>query len=309
MNTPTAIHPIPTAINIAAVAICTALSLGLLYAASRADTVAGVLACAVLFAFSLVPVYSLIHEAEHEMLVPNRRWNDILGRWLCVLFVVSFAFLKHCHLRHHRKNRTDIEMWDLYLEDQVPWQRRWNLYLMMFGMGYFMLWLSVILFALAPPVVYMGFFQKHTEMAGFLEGSEKRLRDIRRESWMVLAVWTALFFALGLDPIAFLVLYVAAGFLWSSQTYVNHAFSPRDIIDGAHNLKMPRWLTPVYLHFNLHLAHHQHPHVPWIHLPRLVEPSSQRMQFFWNYLRLWGGPRLTREPNPRLSVRTPQSQR
>jgi fatty acid desaturase len=295
-------NPIPTALNLCMVFVCSTLPLLLLYLAARAASVGEVLAYAFLFAFSLVPVYSLIHEAEHDMLVPDRAWNDRLGTWLCVLFVVSYSFLKHCHLRHHRKNRTDIEMWDLYLESQVPWQRRWNLYLMMGGIGYFMLWLSVILFAFAPPVVYMGLFQKHTEMAGFLDGSERRLGAIRRESWLVLAVWAALFWLLDLD-LSFFVLYAAAGFLWSSQTYVNHAFSPRDIINGAHNLKMPRWLLPVYLNFNLHLAHHQNPHVPWVHLPRFVPPSSLRIQFFRNYLRLWGGPVLTREPNPVLARR------
>jgi fatty acid desaturase len=296
-------HPIPTTLNVCGVVVCSALCLGLLYAASHASSLGEVLACAVVFAIALVPLYSLIHEAEHEMLVPNRRWNDLLGRWLCVLFIVSFAFLRHCHLRHHRKNRTDIEMWDLYLESQVPWQRRWNLYLMMGGFGYLMLWLSVVLFAFAPPLVYAGLFQKHTEMAGFLEGTERKLNTIRWESGMVIALWALAFWLLDLDLVAFLVLYAAAGFLWSSQVYVNHAFSPRDITDGAHNLKMPRWLRPVYLNFNLHLAHHQHPHVPWIHLPRFVDPSSLRIHFHWNYLRLWGGPALTHEPNPVLGRR------
>jgi fatty acid desaturase len=296
-------YPIPKAMNLTMVVAYSAASLYLLHAASRASSVAGLLACAVLFAIVLVPIYSLIHEAEHEMLLPNRRLNDAIGRWLCVLFIVSFAFLKHCHLRHHRKNRTDIEMWDLYLETQVPWQRRWNLYLMMIGIGYFMLWLSVILFAIAPPLVYIGFFQKHVEMNGFLEGSERKLSAIRRESWMVIGAWIFFFWLLDLDPVAFLVLYAVAGLLWSSQVYVNHAFSPRDIIDGAHNLKMPAWLRPIYLNFNLHLAHHQHPEVPWVHLPRIAPADTQRIQFFYNYLRLWSGPALTREPNPGLRTR------
>jgi fatty acid desaturase len=73
-------------------------------------------------------------------------------------------------------------------------------------------------------------------------------------------------------------------------------------INGAHNLRMPIWLKPIYLNFNLHLAHHQNPHIPWIHLPRFVQPSPNRMSFFYNYLRLWSGPRLTREKNPVLGT-------
>jgi fatty acid desaturase len=137
-------------------------------------------------------------------------------------------------------------------------------------------------------------------MAGFLEGSRTPLATIRREAWMVLAAWAFLFWLLGIDPVAFLVLYAAAASSGPRMSMSTIAFSPRDIVNGAHNLKMPRWMRPFYLNFNLHLAHHQHPHVPWIHLPKIADPESQRIQFFWNYLRLWGGPALTREPNPVL---------
>jgi len=176
---------IPTVLNAGLVTAVSVLCVGLLYAASHTGSHGMLLLYALTFAVAMVPLYTLLHEAEHELLVPNRRLNDVLGRWLSMLFGVSFAFMKHCHLRHHRKNRTDIEMWDLYLEHQVPWRRRGNLYLMMAGPGYFMLWLSVVLFALAPGAVYGGFFQRHAEIAGFRVPGDDGVRHapIRPRAW------------------------------------------------------------------------------------------------------------------------------
>jgi fatty acid desaturase len=292
-------YPIPVVTNLIAVVVCSAIYFLLLYAACRATTAAGLIVPALLFAAVMITIYSLIHEAEHDMLLPSPRWNDILGRWLCALFGVSFAFLRHCHTRHHRKNRTDNELWDLCLPHQVKWKRRLNLYLMLGGSSYFLVWLSVVLFALAPALVYRG-FSWHPEIASFLEGSnrEGKIRVFRWESWMVLGVQAAAFFALQLELTSVLVLFAVHGFVWSSQNYVNHAYSPRDVVNGAHNLEMPLLLVPVYLNFNLHLAHHQHPHVPWNHLPTLVPASSTRIGFFRNYLRLWCGPRSTLETSP-----------
>jgi fatty acid desaturase len=297
-------YPVPVLANLVAVVICSALYFILLYAASQAASLASVIACGLLFAVNMIPIYSLIHEAEHNMLHPRPWWNDLLGRWLCTLFIVSFTFFKHCHLRHHRKNRTDIEMWDLYLQSQDKWKRRSNLYLMMSGLGYLSLWLSVLLFAVAPSLVYCGFFQRHTEIAGFLEGSNRgrKLAAIRTESWVVLLFQAAMLWGLQLRLSSWLILFVMHGFVWSSQNYVNHAFSPRDIVNGAHNLKMPPLLKPIYLNFNLHLAHHQNPRIPWSHLPQFLPQGSARISFFRNYLRLWTGPRLTLEKNPLRSI-------
>ena len=295
-------YAIPVVVNLLTVAVCSTLYFVLLYAASHAASLGGVVTCGCLFAVVMIPVYSLIHEAEHTMLHPHPFWNDMLGRWLCTLFIVSFTFLTHCHLRHHSKNRTDIEMWDLYLEGQSKWKRRGNLYLMMSGLGYLSMWLSVMLYCLAPSLVYCGFFQRHTEIAGFLEGSNQGNKNaaIRLESWTVVLFAVTTVWALHLQFLPCLLLFVIHGFVWSSQNYVNHAFSPRDILNGAHNLKMPLWLKPIYLNFNLHLAHHQNPRIPWVHLPHFVRQGTERISFFRNYLRLWTGPRLTHEKNPSL---------
>jgi fatty acid desaturase len=293
-------YPIPIVRNLLVIASCSALYFALLYVATRAQSIASLIACGVMFAVTMIPVYSLIHEAEHNMLHPHPFWNDLLGRWLCMLFIAPFSFFKHCHLRHHSKNRTDVELWDLYQVHQSRWKRAGTLYSMMGGLGYLSLWLSVLVFAIAPRLAYCGVFQRHPEIAGFLEGSnqDRKVAVFRWESWVVLLFQATTISALHVHLLPWLTVFLIHGFVWSSQNYVNHAFSPRDVINGAHNLTMPRWLTPIYLNFNLHLAHHQHPRVPWTHLPRVVPHATHPIGFFRNYLRLWRGPQLTHEKNP-----------
>ena len=178
---------------------------------------------------------------------------------------------------------------------------------MMIGIGYFSMWLAVLLYALAPRLIYTRFFSSHKEVGGFIRGSDRKDKVVksRWESIVVIAFQVALFFILDLKWTSWLTLFAMHGFLWSSQNYVNHAFSPRDIINGAHNLKIPVWLKLIYLNFNLHLAHHQNPKIPWLHLPKFIHSGKGRISFFRNYLRLWKGPRLTEEPSPELPENNP----
>jgi fatty acid desaturase len=293
-------YNIPNRINLTITVICSGMYFLLLWKASHVDHYGWVILCGFLFAVNMVPVYSLIHEAEHEILHSNERVNNMMGRWLSTLFIAPYTFFKHCHLKHHKKNRTDEEMWDLYYEHQEKFKKYGTLYGMMIGLGYFSMWLAVLLYAIAPGLIYSRFFYSHTEIGGFIKGSDRKDKVIhsRQESIMVILFQVIIFYLLDLNWSSWLTLFVMHGFLWSSQNYVNHAFSPRDIIHGAHNLKIPPWLKWIYLNFNLHLAHHQNPKIPWIHLPEYVSEGSGRITFLRNYLRLWKGPRLPHEPPP-----------
>lgn len=293
-------HPIPARLNLAICTACSAIYLTLIGLLPAVTSTPLLLLVGLAFALVMIPIYSLLHEAEHTSLHPNPDWNDAIGRWLAILFGVSFTFFRHCHLRHHKKNRTDLEMWDLFTAEQVRWKRTLNLYVMMSGIGYSLVFLSTFLLATSPRLLYAGPFQRHNELAGFLEGSDEQdKRDtMRREARVVILVHAAILLLLGIPLVSWLTVFAIHAFVWCSQNYVNHAFSKRAIVDGAHNLAVPTWLTPLYLNFNLHLAHHRHPQVPWIHLPQLVLTGELQISFFTNYLRLWCGPRLTTEADP-----------
>ncbi len=295
------LYHIPTRINLIIAFFCTVLYFFLLQVGSNTPEIGLKILLGIAFGVILIPVYSLMHEAAHKSLHPNKRGNIFLGQFLSNMFGVSYHFFQHCHLRHHKKNRTDEEMWDLYYEHQNKWLRHGNLYLMMIGLGYYALWLSVVLFAIWPSLVHSSFFKKHREIAGFLEGGDSPM-DLKKSQIESIVVILFQIFSLWLinwDFTTWIIFYSCHGFIWSSQNYVNHAFSPRDIINGGHNLTMPKWLNVIYLNFNIHLAHHQNPSIPWLHLPKYIKSKEGRISFFRNYIRLWRGPRLTHEPNPK----------
>jgi len=297
-------YQIPNKINGIITVLCSGAYFTLLWTSSHVNHYGWVVLCGFFFAVIMVPVYSLIHEAEHGIVHSNETCNVVIGRWLCTLFISPFTFFKHCHLKHHKKNRTDEEMWDLYYEHQGKLKKFGTLYGMMIGLGYFSMWLAVLLYALAPRLIYTRFFYSHTEVGGFLKGSDRKdkVAQCRWESWLAILFQVLLFYVLDLRFTSWLTLFVMHGFLWSSQNYTNHAFSPRDIINGAHNLKVTPWLKWIYLNFNLHLAHHQNPKIPWLYLQNHVIQGPHRITFLRNYLRLWKGPRLTKEFSPVASA-------
>jgi fatty acid desaturase len=282
--------------------LCSAGCITLLYFGSHTTSLSIGAGLAILFALLMIPLYSLIHEAEHRVALPNSQLNDMLGIGLCLLFVAPFSFLKKCHLNHHRHNRTDYEMWDLYYPHQHKWLRRLYLYAIRIGVEWLMVVLSVVLFAFIPRLVFSKLFSWNKEIRGLIKGAnhQKLLWRIRQESWLVIICQVSLFLLLDLQWNFVLMAYLLHGFVWSSQNYVNHAFSERDIVQGAHNLKMPLVVRLFYLNFNFHLAHHQFPKVPWIHLPAFIRQEKQAYSFWQIYVRLWKGPELTNEPSPAL---------
>jgi fatty acid desaturase len=299
-------YPIPHRLNLAVAISGAVSSVTVLHLGSQTQSLGMQVGLAGLFAVLMIPLYSLIHEAEHRVAHPDSQINDWLGVALCVVFIAPFTFLKKCHLNHHRHNRTDYEMWDLYYPHQRKWLRRIYLYSIRIGVEWLMVVLSVVMFAFVPRLVFSKLFSWNKEIKGIIKGAEhqKLLFRIRQESWLVIVFQVTMFFLLELQLSFLLMAYLLHAFVWSSQNYVTHAFSPRDIVQGAHNLKMPLWMRILYLNFNLHLAHHQYPKVSWIHLPAFTRKDQQTYSFWQIYLRLWKGPEVTHEPSPALKPET-----
>ena len=293
-------HPIPDKLNARIALITSLLHMVLLWLGTQTWGTGWFVLIVLLFVLNLIPVYSLIHEAEHQLLHKEKEINYRVGVWLCCLFIAPFSFVKRCHLNHHAHNRSDYEMWDLYYEHQNRWLKHGYLYLFMVGMEWVLLVIGTALFCLLPKLVFSRLFSWNKEISGIIQGTDSKnsMRKIRLESWLVLIMQTALFLALGLHPMAYLIMYLAHGLAWSSQNYVNHAFSPRDIVNGAHNHRLSPFFKYIYLNFNVHKVHHQNPTIPWLHLPRFVPGNESRISYWKTYLRLWKGPELTHEPSP-----------
>ncbi len=296
--------PPPAALNIVLSLAIVAAAVALQIAASRQRTLAAVAAIAVAFSFLLLPLYSLLHEAEHRAFHRKRRVNDAFGVLLAAFFPGSFNFLRACHLGHHRRNRTDAEMFDLYYPSDSLARKRAVFYGLYLG-GF---WLTVpaatIALAAWPRLLHSQIVQDAPAAAAMVNGVPNGwTRRIRLEALAVIALHAGLILGLGLDPWRYLALYAAFGVSWSAQQYVNHAGSPRDVVSGAHNLRAHPLYAALLLNFNWHLAHHQNPGVPWIHLPRYDDPTRARPRYLVAFVRFWRGPRPCVEPAPAPATR------
>ncbi|MGD0722677.1 MAG: fatty acid desaturase [Roseiarcus sp.] len=298
--------PIPTATNLIVAVSAIAVSLACLWGASHAHVWWGVAVAAFIFAFSNNTIFSLHHEAVHRGFSPNPAVNEAAGTLFAAFFPTTFSIQRVSHLGHHRRNRSDEELYDYYLPHQSWLLKTYWIYCLLTGFYW-----SIIP---AAGVVYVGWpwaFRARWFQQGPARwwGFEPFVRDIAaepigrvwREGLFTLAFQIALFLALDLNLIGWLVCYWAFGINWSSVQYTDHAESSRDVIEGAWNLRFWALTQAIFLNYNLHLAHHREPGVPWIHLPTRVRPDDPNPSFWTIYFRLWRGARpapAPATPNP-----------
>lgn len=121
---------------------------------------------------------------------------------------------------------------------------------------------------------------------------------VRAELGLIIAFFAGLHLLLSLQWTHTLVLYACFSVNWSTRQYVGHAFSKRDIIDGAWNLRHHPLMSWVLLHGEYDKTHHQRPDVSWIYLPQLTAADDERPGYVRQYWRQWLGPRPNVEPEP-----------
>jgi len=128
---------------------------------------------------------------------------------------------------------------------------------------------------------------------------------IRREVLLGIVFWVVTWQTLDLDLLSVGILYAAFWFNWSTRQYVTHAFSPRDVMNGAWNLKVSRMMGWIFLNGQWDLVHHNYPRVHWQDLPTLRSTSRKPISYWRQYLKLWTGPRPNWEPAPVALEDTP----
>ena len=290
--------PIPARLNVALVGAYVASALGLLVLASRSwppshpgGTVPFALAVAG-FAILFNTGFGLVHEAEHFALHPSRTVNEGLGWLLGALFPGSFSLLRSAHLVHHGSNRNDRELIEYVKPRESRTLKTLHYYLCLLGV----FWVGTPLLSLALCVVPGRYFgprgkeQASGSGAGFLAFLEDLApRRVRIEVAATVVFWGLAAWSLELSLVPTLVSYSAAGCFWSSQQFIYHVGTPRHLVEGTRNLDMPQPFAWLYLHYNHHLTHHRHPHVPWIWLPTLTEEAPTR-PYFRHWLSLFVTP-------------------
>jgi fatty acid desaturase len=291
---------IPARLNVALAVTAYAAAAGCLWAASRGGPPA--LLAAVAYSYVGNTVFSLLHESAHGIFHPRRAVNDAFGCVSAALFPTGFTFQRLCHLGHHRKNRTDAELYDYYRPGQSRFLGWYRLYGLLLGFYWAAIPVGCFLYLVVGRLLTSAPFRLVARPMGL----QARLEDLARapearvrlEILFTAAVQAALVLGLGLTLTGWLLCYVAFALNWCALQYTDHAWTVRDIRNGASNLRVNRVVQYVFLNYHHHLAHHQHPWVPWLHLHRFVDFDAPRPSFLRTYLSLWLGPRPTTEPEP-----------
>ena len=288
--------PIPGKLNLAIAALALGTATSLLWVASH--TTHWVLIVAAAFAFSYVnnTIFSLLHESVHGMFHPTAWVNEAAGTLLAAMFPTGFSLQRASHTGHHRRNRTDLEMFDYYLPHQSRWLKTYWLYCLLTGFYWAVIPVAGLLYLVAPWSFSSRWFQRGpARWWGFEEFVQDIARQPRGRVWLELlcsaAVQVSLWYLLDLSWVGWLACYWAFALNWSALQYVDHAWSVRDVHDGAWNLKVGRLTRALFLNYHFHQVHHRAPDVPWIHLPRFVDPTQPQPSFWQIYFSLWGGAR------------------
>lgn len=291
--------PIPDRLNCALVVIVFAVALGLLWLGSHVGSWWAVFGVGIAFSYILLTNYALLHEASHGNLQIGAARNYWLGLVAGVLFPMPFTLMRSTHQGHHDHNRTDVEMFDLY----YPNDNRFLKYIRWYGIlcGFF--WpivpLGAVIFSIAPHPVRDRIFGRRQPRGYLLNGIQNAaVRLVRAETLLIIALFAALFWLLELRWQNTLLLYACFAFNWSTRQYVGHAFSKRDLIEGAWNLRHNRLMSFLLLHGEYDLNHHRHPEVSWYYLPRLSSRDPTQPNYTKQYWRQWLGPRLATESAP-----------
>ena len=221
-------------------------------------------AAAFVFSFANNTIFSLLHECVHGTFHRNRRVNEGAGVLFAAFFPTAFTIQRVSHFGHHRRNRTDQELYDYYLPHQSRWLKTYWIYCLLTGFYWAIIPVAGLVYLLCPFAFRSRAFQNGpAKWWGFQEF----VRDIAAEP--IARVWPqalftfafqiALWHALDLDWVGWLACYWAFGLNWSSLQYTDHAWSPRDVHEGAWNLRFWPITQAIFLNYNLHLVHHRHP--------------------------------------------------
>jgi len=291
---------VPGGLNIALGLAAVAGLIVLLWLASHTESTLWFIVTIIVFSYVNNTVFSLLHEAVHGIFHPNRLINEWAGRLLAAFFPTGFTMQRIAHLGHHRRNRTEAELFDYYRPGENLLVKYLQWYGILTGIYWLLPPLSSLLFLLCPmPLIKWAIRQseksqlaQQTSAEGMLSGYKNAsFTKIKLEILLTILIQAGLVYWLDLTWLGWLGCYAAFGFNWSSLQYTDHAFSERDVYEGAWNLRVNKLIQYIFLNYHHHKAHHQYPHVPWLYLEHYINPNEKRPAFMEIYLKMWAGPR------------------
>jgi len=301
---------VPGTLNILLALGAILITLSVLWTASHASSILWFAVSVVVFAFVNNTVFSLLHEAVHGIFHSKLLVNDWAGRILAAFFPTGFTFQRIAHLGHHRRNRTDAELFDYYKPGDNLFVKYMQWYGILTGVYWLLPPMASLLFLVTPTPFLKKImeFSKTSDISyqtsadGMLGGYKNApFLRIKLEILFTILVQAAIFYFLDLNLWGWLACYAAFGFNWSSLQYTDHAFSQRDVYDGAWNLRVNPIVQYIFLNYHHHKVHHQNPTLSWLYLGRHIDEDEFRPTFLEIYLKMWLGPRPLPDTNDAAS--------
>jgi len=220
---------------------------------------------------------ALSHEAQHLALLPNRKWNDLVGAWLLAYPVGSiFGVSRAVHLAHHKHLNSELDPdRHFHLEEDKANPAQFFLYYLKLLLGG-QLWVSFVLNGflraqrsqqpqpaesaiIVPP-------RKYPEVLNLMITQAV----VFSLFWLASGKW---WYYLVLWVIPILTIGICLGYL---RGFADHARLATDDLHraGGRLISIPNptlidRLTLVGLNFQYHAEHHFFPHVPHYFLPKL----------------------------------------
>jgi fatty acid desaturase len=301
-------YPIPDRLNVALSLVVVSAAVLLLWVASQAEHWYVALGVGIAFSYLMLTDYALLHEATHGNLHTSDPVNYALGLVTGAMFPIPFTMIRTTHQGHHLRNRTDFELFDQFYPNEGRLVRTVQWYGILCGLFWPWVPIGSVLFALCPGVLRTRIFRTAKSSRHLLgDIRDREVRAIRLEVLFIVTWFAALFWLLSLEWKSVLICYACFSFNWSTRQYVGHAFSPRDVVEGAWNLRHVGPMSWLLMHGEYDLNHHRRPDVPWIYLPRFGRPSDPRPSYWKQYFRQWLGPQRCSEPAPESIAELPLS--
>jgi len=278
------------------IAVCSAC----LWLASHATSPLVFLLAAAGFGLSNNTMFSLMHEAVHGMFHRNRTVNEIAGNLAAAFFPTVFLIQRLSHLTHHKNNRSTVERFDYYAPEDYHFLKVAQWYSILTGLY----WLFIPVFATVYAVLgnlvpwrrliaTEGILGRQTSAKPYFDALQLiPMWKIRAGLLLTIAVQLLLFWALDLTFWRWAACYAAFGLMWSSLQYADHAYSALDVLEGAWNLRVNRFVRLIYLNYHFHQCHHRDPTIIWRSLPHAARPDDPTFAFSDMLYFMWSGPRL-----------------
>lgn len=259
------------------------------------------LSASVLLLLALLQLYLVLHEAIHRSASPHRRLNELIGHLCGWIIFLPFLPRQRNHLLHHvwaahptrdPENSKMIERFSVMTRGEATKvELLWRSWLPVMGLNHFLAtWWSP-------------FEERRRGRRSRRYAKEARWAIVYVAAYAILAALvivrgkTSLFVSWFFPP--WFMLLVLAEML----NLPHHAEAPllakeaealpywaQDAV--SHNCgSLPIWSKFVILNFNLHIAHHLFPSVPWYELPRVERliqektgqvPAAFKNEFAWS---------------------------